>query len=109
VAQVHLPYVADENAEEDPEIKILVASEGPAFTKMREIMVSKGRKVRAVTGFLSIYALGGGYRLGLERAPLTRQANPVSAAGARQDQRVAGGAARGWSGWRWACTGTQGG
>jgi hypothetical protein len=44
---VHLPYVADENADEDPEIKISIAAEGPAFSKMREIMVSKGRKVRA--------------------------------------------------------------
>lgn len=42
---VHLPYVADENSDEDPEIKILTASEGPATTNMRQLMLSKGRKV----------------------------------------------------------------
>eukprot|EP00238_Polyblepharides_amylifera_P008923 CAMPEP_0196581100 /NCGR_PEP_ID=MMETSP1081-20130531/32395_1 /TAXON_ID=36882 /ORGANISM="Pyramimonas amylifera, Strain CCMP720" /LENGTH=334 /DNA_ID=CAMNT_0041901201 /DNA_START=104 /DNA_END=1105 /DNA_ORIENTATION=+ len=40
---VHLPYIADENADEDPEVKITSAGEGPAFAKMREIMVNKGR------------------------------------------------------------------
>ena len=39
--------MADENADEDPEIKISIAAQGPAFSKMREIMVSKGRKVKS--------------------------------------------------------------
>lgn len=44
-AQVHLPYISDENADEDPEVKITTAADGPAYSKMRELMVNKGRKV----------------------------------------------------------------
>mmetsp|Transcript_40416 Transcript_40416/g.49019 ORF Transcript_40416/g.49019 Transcript_40416/m.49019 type:complete len:346 (+) Transcript_40416:128-1165(+) len=42
---VHLPYIADENADEDPEVKITTQKEGPAFTKMKEAMLKQGKKL----------------------------------------------------------------
>eukprot|EP00242_Pyramimonas_sp_CCMP2087_P011830 CAMPEP_0198202678 /NCGR_PEP_ID=MMETSP1445-20131203/5885_1 /TAXON_ID=36898 /ORGANISM="Pyramimonas sp., Strain CCMP2087" /LENGTH=348 /DNA_ID=CAMNT_0043873727 /DNA_START=632 /DNA_END=1678 /DNA_ORIENTATION=+ len=42
---VHFPYIADENADEDPEIRITVSKEGPLYSKCRGIMVDKGRKM----------------------------------------------------------------
>lgn len=72
--------MADENADEEPEIKISVAAEGPAFSKMREMMVSKGRKVRAA----SVEGLRASPTKGPRRHTFVRQrssgSRPVSAA-----------------------------
>lgn len=43
---VLFPYIADENADEDPEIRITASKDGPLYSKCRDIMVNKGRKVR---------------------------------------------------------------
>ncbi|XP_050227172.1 uncharacterized protein LOC126676892 [Mercurialis annua] len=42
---VEIPYIADENADEDPEIRVLVKDEGPIGKRLKEAMVTKGKKV----------------------------------------------------------------
>ena len=42
---VHLPYVAEENSDEDPEVKVSVSKEDAAGGRLKEVMLSKGRKV----------------------------------------------------------------
>eukprot|EP00245_Coleochaete_scutata_P004425 TRINITY_DN1700_c0_g2_i1.p1 TRINITY_DN1700_c0_g2~~TRINITY_DN1700_c0_g2_i1.p1 ORF type:complete len:372 (-),score=83.32 TRINITY_DN1700_c0_g2_i1:161-1213(-) len=41
--KVEVPYLADENADEDPELRITAEGEGPAHARLREAMLTKGR------------------------------------------------------------------
>lgn len=40
---VEIPYISDENADEDPEIRVTVKDEGPIGKTLKEAMVSKGK------------------------------------------------------------------
>ncbi|KAJ7971429.1 activator of 90 kDa heat shock protein ATPase-like [Quillaja saponaria] len=42
---VEIPYIADENADEDPEVRITVKDEGPIGRRLKEAMLSKGKPV----------------------------------------------------------------
>ncbi|KAJ9181203.1 hypothetical protein P3X46_009357 [Hevea brasiliensis] len=42
---VEIPYISDENADEDPEIKVTVKDEGPIGKTLKEAMVAKGKPV----------------------------------------------------------------
>lgn len=44
--QLHLPYVADENHDEDPEIKFTVSTDDPASNQLKQAFLSgAGKKV----------------------------------------------------------------
>eukprot|EP00898_Chlorokybus_atmophyticus_P004321 jgi/Chlat1/4890/Chrsp31S04902 len=47
--QIHLPYIADENADEDPEVKVSVDGNSPAHERLREAVLNKG-KAMIITG-----------------------------------------------------------
>ncbi|RDX67701.1 Activator of 90 kDa heat shock protein ATPase-like 1, partial [Mucuna pruriens] len=40
---VEIPYISDENADEDPDVRITVNDEGPVGKRIKEAMVSKGK------------------------------------------------------------------
>lgn len=40
---VEIPYIADENADEDPELRITVKDEGPIGKRLKEAMLAKGK------------------------------------------------------------------
>ncbi|XP_042513680.1 activator of 90 kDa heat shock protein ATPase homolog [Macadamia integrifolia] len=42
---IEIPYIADENADEDPEIKVTVKDEGPIGKRLKEAVVSKGKPI----------------------------------------------------------------
>ncbi|KAJ7975987.1 activator of 90 kDa heat shock protein ATPase-like [Quillaja saponaria] len=42
---VEIPYIADENADEDPQVKITVKEEGPISERLKEAMVSRGKPI----------------------------------------------------------------
>ncbi|XP_043691115.1 activator of 90 kDa heat shock protein ATPase homolog [Telopea speciosissima] len=42
---IEIPYIADENADEDPEIKVTVKDEGPLGRRLKEAFVSKGKPI----------------------------------------------------------------
>ncbi|KAG8648826.1 hypothetical protein MANES_08G042800v8 [Manihot esculenta] len=42
---VEIPYISDENADEDPEIKVIVKDDGPVGKVLKEAMVAKGKPV----------------------------------------------------------------
>ncbi|KAF2307748.1 hypothetical protein GH714_031447 [Hevea brasiliensis] len=42
---VEIPYISDENADEDPEIKVTIKDEGPVGKRLKEAMVAKGKPV----------------------------------------------------------------
>jgi len=58
---VHFPYVADENADEDPEAKVLNAAEAPADMRAKEAMRTKGlpKLHAALREFVKEMAAGG--------------------------------------------------
>lgn len=41
--KVEFPYIADENADEDPELKVSVLDEGPVGQRLREAFLAKGK------------------------------------------------------------------
>ena len=42
----HLPYVADENADEDPELKVSTSGDGTAARRLKEAFLGSGKQVR---------------------------------------------------------------
>lgn len=42
---VEIPYISDENADEDPEIKVTIKDDGPIGKRLKEAMVAKGKPV----------------------------------------------------------------
>ncbi|GLT27131.1 hypothetical protein SLA2020_021570 [Shorea laevis] len=40
---VEMPYIADENADEDPELRVTVKDEGPIGKRLKDAMVAKGK------------------------------------------------------------------
>ena len=40
---VEIPYIADENADEDPELRVSVKDEGPIGKTLKEAMLAKGK------------------------------------------------------------------
>jgi hypothetical protein len=46
-----LPYIAEENADEDPEIKATVTGDSPAAQQLRELFLTRGKQVRMALPF----------------------------------------------------------
>eukprot|EP00850_Spirogloea_muscicola_P020928 SM000231S07475 [mRNA] locus=s231:58602:60797:+ [translate_table: standard] len=63
-----LPYIADENAGEDPEVKVSVSDSGEVGARLREAMLSRGKEIihAAVATFVSEIAAGGPAKAELE-------------------------------------------
>lgn len=80
---IDVPYLADENADEDPEIKVSVAEgAGPAGTRLRDAVVSKGRPLiaEALRVFVKEFAAGGAAKDEVKGAvPAAPSAKPSSA------------------------------
>ncbi|CAN8270109.1 unnamed protein product [Cochlearia groenlandica] len=58
---VDLPYISDENADEDPEIRFTVKDDGPIGKTLKEAMVSKGKSIvlEKVRVYVETMARGG--------------------------------------------------
>ncbi|KAG2305801.1 hypothetical protein Bca4012_085381 [Brassica carinata] len=65
---VDMPYISDENADEDPEVRVSVKDEGAIGKTLKEAMVSKGKGVvlEKVRVFVEAMAKGGPCRDELE-------------------------------------------
>ncbi|KAF8019820.1 hypothetical protein BT93_G0495 [Corymbia citriodora subsp. variegata] len=84
---VEIPYIADENADEDPEVKVLVKDDGPIGKRLKEAMVSRGKPVilEKVRVYVQSMAKGGPAREDLETkkvAPKNETTSPAAAAAA---------------------------
>ncbi len=44
-----LPYISDENADEDPELTVSLTDEGSAQQRLKQAFVNKGKKVRSTS------------------------------------------------------------
>ncbi|KAI6696659.1 hypothetical protein NL676_016778 [Syzygium grande] len=84
---VEIPYIADENADEDPEVRVLVKDDGPIGRRLKEAMVSRGKPVilEKVRVYVESMARGGPAREDLETkkvAPKSQVSSPAAAAAA---------------------------
>jgi len=59
--EIKLPYISEENHDEDPEVQVSTHSGGAAAEKMRELIVSKGRPViyKGIAEFVRELRAGG--------------------------------------------------
>ena len=51
-----LPYISDENADEDPELTVSLAEEGAGQQRLKQAFVTKGKKVRGCCPCFSLQA-----------------------------------------------------
>ncbi|KAI4348795.1 hypothetical protein L6164_009473 [Bauhinia variegata] len=79
---VEIPYISDENADEDPELKVTVKDEGPIGKRLKEAMVSKGKPLilEKVKVWVQSMAKGGPAKDELETKKVTPQKNASTAA-----------------------------
>ncbi|KAK4755237.1 hypothetical protein SAY87_008994 [Trapa incisa] len=58
---VEIPYISDENADEDPELKVTVKDDGPVGRRLKEAMLKRGKPVvlEKVRIFVQSMAKGG--------------------------------------------------
>ncbi|CAK9148442.1 unnamed protein product [Ilex paraguariensis] len=65
---VEIPYIADENADEDPEIRVTVKDEGPIGKRLKEAFLAKGKPfvLDQIRVYVSAMAKGGPAKEDLE-------------------------------------------
>ncbi|OMO68922.1 Activator of Hsp90 ATPase 1-like protein [Corchorus olitorius] len=81
---VEIPYIADENADEDPEVKVTVKDDGPIGKTLKEAMLAKGKPLilEKVRDYVQSMAKGGPAKDDLEAkklAPKNSNSNSNSA------------------------------
>ncbi|KAJ4969682.1 hypothetical protein NE237_002781 [Protea cynaroides] len=80
---VEIPYIADENADEDPEIRVIVKDEGPIGNRIKEAFLSKGKSIvlEKVRVYVQSMAKGGPAKEELElHKPSTNKSSSSTAA-----------------------------
>ncbi|KAF8403929.1 hypothetical protein HHK36_012036 [Tetracentron sinense] len=79
---VEFPYIADENADEDPEVKVTVKDDGPIGKRLKEAFISKGKPVvlEKVRVYVQSMAKGGPAKDELEvKKTVTKSLSPAPA------------------------------
>ncbi|KAK4272603.1 hypothetical protein QN277_021135 [Acacia crassicarpa] len=87
---VQVPYISDENADEDPELKFTVNDEGPVGKRLKEAMIARGKplildKIRV---WVESMAKGGPVKDDLEPKKVTQQ-NPSASTSAATPKKEA--------------------
>lgn len=81
---VEIPYISDENAEEDTELKVMVKDEGPMGKRLKDAMLSKGKPLilEKVRVYVQSMANGGPAKDELEVKKVAPKAQPASSSAA---------------------------
>ncbi|XP_062112178.1 uncharacterized protein LOC133823422 [Humulus lupulus] len=79
---VEIPYIADENADEDPELRFSVKDEGPIGKRLKEAMVTKGKPLilEKVKVYVQSMAKGGPAKDELENKKVVPKSSGSTAA-----------------------------
>ncbi|XVE75741.1 hypothetical protein DITRI_Ditri12bG0117200 [Diplodiscus trichospermus] len=89
---VEIPYISDENAGEDPEVKVTVKDEGPIGKTLKEAMLAKGKPLvlEKVRDYVNAMAKGGPAKDELEAKKLApkNSRNNSNAAGVSEEKVV---------------------
>ncbi|KAM1096561.1 hypothetical protein TB2_013815 [Malus domestica] len=78
---VEIPYISDENADEDPEVKVSVKDEGPIGRRIKEAMVAKGKPLilEKVRVYVESMAKGGPAKEEVEAKKIAPKSNSTAA------------------------------
>ncbi|KAJ4847232.1 hypothetical protein Tsubulata_035615 [Turnera subulata] len=81
---VDIPYISDENADEDPEIRVTVKDDGPVGKTLKEAMVAKGKPLieEKVRVYVQTMARGGPAKDELEAKKIEKKDKPAPASAA---------------------------
>ncbi|GFY99832.1 aha1 domain-containing protein [Actinidia rufa] len=77
---VEVPYIADENADEDPEVRVTVKDEGPIGKRLKEAFAEKGKKfvLEQIRVYVAAMAKGGPAKEELEvKKPAAKKPDPA--------------------------------
>ncbi|KAF4402445.1 hypothetical protein G4B88_012230 [Cannabis sativa] len=79
---VDIPYIADENADEDPELRVSVKDEGPVGKRLKEAIVAKGKPLilEKVRVYVQSMSKGGPAKDELENKKLVPKSSGTTAA-----------------------------
>ncbi|KAK4782697.1 hypothetical protein SAY86_007071 [Trapa natans] len=85
---VEIPYISDENADEDPELRVTVKEDGPVGRRLKEAMLNRGKPVilEKVRIYVQSMAKGGPAKEDLE----TKKVAPKSQTAATAKTEAAG-------------------
>ncbi|KAL3534148.1 hypothetical protein ACH5RR_002609 [Cinchona calisaya] len=74
---VDIPYISDENADEDPEIRVTVKDDGPIGKRLKEAFLAQGRPfvLEKVRAYVSAMASGGPAKEELEVKQVVKKSN----------------------------------
>lgn len=83
---VEIPYIADENAGEDPEVKITVKDEGPIGKRLKDAFLAKGKPVilDKIKGYVESMANGGPCKDDLEAKKVAPKTEGAGGGGAQK-------------------------
>lgn len=83
---VEIPYIADENAGEDPEVKITVKDEGPIGKRLKDAFLGKGKPVilDKIKGYVESMAKGGPCKDDLEAKKVAPKTEGAGGGGAQK-------------------------
>lgn len=83
---VEIPYIADENAGEDPEVKITVKDEGPIGKRLKDAFLAKGKPVilDKIKGYVESMAKGGPCKDDLEAKKVAPKTEGAGGGGAQK-------------------------
>ncbi|KAL8456308.1 hypothetical protein ACS0TY_033674 [Phlomoides rotata] len=78
---VEVPYISDENADEDPDIRIIIKDEGPIGKTLKEAFIAKGKPfvLEKIREYVNAMARGGPAKEDLEVKKVNKSASAASA------------------------------
>nr|XP_043610147.1 activator of 90 kDa heat shock protein ATPase homolog [Erigeron canadensis] len=85
---VEIPYISDENADEDPDIRVIVKDEGPLGRRLKDAFLVKGKEfvLKQVRVFVEAMAKGGPAKeelevkkVGAKSVQVAKEATPAAA------------------------------
>lgn len=87
--QVHLPYIAEENSDEDPEVKVSVSADNAASARLRELMLAEGKPAVCAAVAQWVKEMAGGGPGGSGAAPKPEPKPAQAAATAQAEEKAA--------------------
>jgi activator of HSP90 ATPase len=84
---VEIPYISDENADEDPDLRVTVEDEGPIGKRIKDAMFSKGKGLilEKVRVWVQSMARGGPVKEELDVKKPVKQSNTPATAAVKND------------------------
>ncbi|KAL3533956.1 hypothetical protein ACH5RR_007477 [Cinchona calisaya] len=88
---VDIPYISDENADEDPEIRVIVKDDGSVGKRLKEAFLAKGKPfvLEQVRAYVSAMAKGGPAKEELEVKKVVKKSSSSGGSSGGSSEKVA--------------------